>query len=426
MRSPLALFIFLAIMLALDTYFYLALRTVSQNLSPRAKLIITIVYWSVTLLSIIGLLLFILTEQEMMGKGLRTYIFGIIMGLFLAKLAAVAFFITDDLRRGIQWFVVKIFSQKTVVPSAGAGGISRSVFLSWMGIAAGTTLFGSLLYGFSNKYNYDLRRLRLSFPDLPPAFQGLKIVHISDIHSGSLLNHKAVEHGVNMILKEKADLVLFTGDLVNDRATEMKSLQKLFSQLKAPLGVYSTLGNHDYGDYASWPHEGVSKTQNLEDLKKVHAVMGWRLLMNEHVILKKGDDEIAVLGIENWGAKGRFPKYGKMQEAYPGTEKVPFKILMSHDPSHWDAQVRPEYPDVDLMLAGHTHGMQFGIETPGFKWSPVQYMYKQWAGLYEEGKQKLYVNRGFGFIGYPGRVGILPEITVIELSTGTGAQEKVG
>lgn len=426
MRSPLALFIFLAIMLALDTYFYLALRTVSQNLSPRAKLIITIVYWSVTLLSIIGLLLFILTEQEMMGKGLRTYIFGIIMGLFLAKLAAVAFFITDDLRRSIQWVVVKLFSHKTVVPAAGAGGISRSVFLSWMGIATGTTLFGSLLYGFSNKYNYDLRRLRLSFPNLPPAFQGLKIVHISDIHSGSLLNHKAVEHGVNMILKERADLVLFTGDLVNDRATEMKSLQKLFSQLKAPLGVYSTLGNHDYGDYASWPHEGVSKTQNLEDLKKVHAVMGWRLLMNEHVILKKGDDEIAVLGIENWGAKGRFPKYGKMQEAYPGTEKVPFKILMSHDPSHWDAQVRPEYPDVDLMLAGHTHGMQFGIETPGFKWSPVQYMYKQWAGLYEEGKQKLYVNRGFGFIGYPGRVGILPEITVIELSTGTGAQEKVG
>ena len=418
MRSPLALFIFLAIMLALDTYFYLALRTVSQNLSPRAKLIITIVYWSVTLLSIIGLLLFVLTEQELMGKGLRTYIFGIIMGLFLAKLAAVAFFITDDLRRGIQWFVVKLFSHKTVAPPAGAGNISRSVFLSWMGIATGTTLFGSLLYGFSNKYNYDLRRLRLSFPNLPLAFQGLKIVHISDIHSGSLLNHKAVEHGVNMILKEKADLILFTGDLVNDRATEMKNLQKLFSQLKAPLGVYSTLGNHDYGDYASWPHEGVSKTQNLEDLKKVHAGMGWRLLMNEHVILKKGDDEIAVLGIENWGAKGRFPKYGKMQESYPGTEKVPFKILMSHDPSHWDAQVRSEYPDVDLMLAGHTHGMQFGIETPGFKWSPVQYMYKQWAGLYEEGTQKLYVNRGFGFIGYPGRVGILPEITVMELTTG--------
>ena len=182
------------------------------------------------------------------------------------------------------------------------------------------------------------------------------------------------------------------------------------------MGVYSTLGNHDYGDYVKWPYHGVSREENLEHLKEVHKDLGWRLMMNEHTALKKGNDEIALIGIENWSAKGNFPKYGKMNEAYAGTEKYPFKILMSHDPSHWDAQVRTEYKDVDLMLAGHTHGMQFGVEIPGFKWSPVQYMYKQWAGLYEEGNQKLYVNRGYGFIGYPGRVGILPEITVIELA----------
>ena len=211
------------------------------------------------------------------------------------------------------------------------------------------------------------------------------------------------------------DLILFSGDLVNDRATEMKDYMDLFSKMKAPMGVYSTFGNHDYGDYVSWPHEGVSKNQNLINLAKVHGDLGWRLLMNEHVVLEKNGEQIALIGIENWSNKARFPKHGRMDLAYPGAEKYPFKILMSHDPSHWHAQVIPQYSDVDLTLSGHTHGMQFGVEIPGFHWSPVQYVYKEWAGLYEAGKQKLYVNRGFGFIGYPGRVGILPEITVIEL-----------
>jgi predicted MPP superfamily phosphohydrolase len=217
-----------------------------------------------------------------------------------------------------------------------------------------------------------------------------------------------------MILAENPDLILFTGDLVNDRADEMTDYMDVFSRLKAPMGVYSTLGNHDYGDYVNWPSP-EAKVQNLEALKQVHSRLGWRLLMNEHVPLERNGHKIALLGIENWGAKGRFPKYGRMDLAYPGTEQYPFKILMSHDPSHWDAEVRVKYPDIDLMLAGHTHGMQFGVELPHFKWSPVQWMYKQWAGLYSEGSQHLYVNRGFGFIGYPGRVGILPEITVIEL-----------
>jgi predicted MPP superfamily phosphohydrolase len=194
----------------------------------------------------------------------------------------------------------------------------------------------------------------------------------------------------------------------------MDAYKDVFSRLKAPMGVFSTLGNHDYGDYAWWPSI-EEKEENLERLKRIQREMGWRLLMNEHVILERGGDRIALLGIENWSAKARFPKYGRMELAYPGTEQIPFKILMSHDPSHWDAQVRNEYPDIDLTLAGHTHGMQFGLELPGFKWSPVEYVYKEWAGLYEADKQKLYVNRGYGFIGYPGRVGILPEITVFEL-----------
>jgi hypothetical protein len=228
------------------------------------------------------------------------------------------------------------------------------------------------------------------------------------------MDKEAVENGVKKILKEKPDIILFTGDLVNDRASEMTDYMDVFNRLHAPMGVFSTLGNHDYGDYVVWESQ-EAKRSNLERLKEVHKELGWRLLMNEHVVLEKGNERIALLGIENWSGKGNFGRYGKMDQAYPGTEQYPFKILMSHDPSHWDAEVRTKYADIDLTLSGHTHGMQFGLEFPGFKWSPVQYMYKQWAGLYEAGKQKLYVNRGYGFIGYPGRVGILPEITVIEL-----------
>jgi predicted MPP superfamily phosphohydrolase len=271
-----------------------------------------------------------------------------------------------------------------------------------------------LIYGFSNKYNYQVKHIPLTYNNLPAAFKGLKIAQISDVHAGSFDNKKAVERGVQKILDLKPDLILFTGDLINDRATEMYGYEEVFAKLKAPLGVFSTLGNHDYGDYVKWPTE-EARNQNIEDLKKIQAGMGWRLLMNEHVVLEKDGQEIALIGIENWSAKARFPKHGKMWEAYPGAEKYPFKILMSHDPSHWDAEVRSKYGDIDLTLAGHTHGMQFGIEIPGFRWSPVKYVYDEWAGLYESGKQKLYVNRGFGFIGYPGRVGILPEITLIEL-----------
>jgi predicted MPP superfamily phosphohydrolase len=228
-----------------------------------------------------------------------------------------------------------------------------------------------------------------------------------------LTDKKAVEKGVQQILDLSPDIIFFTGDLVNDHAGEMDDYQEVFSRLKAPLGVYSCLGNHDYGDYRAWPSQ-QAKAENLERLKGIHASMGWRLLMNEHVPIERNGERIALLGIENWGAKANFPKYGRMSDAYKGTETYPFKILLSHDPSHWDAQVLKEYPDINLMLSGHTHGMQFGVEIPGFRWSPVQYVYRQWAGLYRKDDCHLYVNRGFGFLGYPGRVGILPEITLLE------------
>ena len=415
MRSPTFVAIILAVMILLDTYVFQAIKVVSSSASPKTKTIIYSVYWAISILAIIGFLIFVLTGPEFLPKKVRTYLFATVVGLFFGKLISVIFFLVDDVRRLIQWVAGKLFFRNTEGEQLTEDGISRSAFLSWLGLAAGGTLFGSLVYGFSNKYNYEIRRLKLSFDNLPASFKGLKIVHISDIHSGSFTNKAAVERGVQKILNENADLILFSGDLVNDRATEMEKYMDLFSKLKAPMGVYSTFGNHDYGDYVSWPYNGISKEQNLLNLAKVHAALGWRLLMNEHVVLEKNGEQIALLGIENWSNKARFPKYGKMDLAYPGSEKYPFKILMSHDPSHWEAQVRTQYHDIDLTLSGHTHGMQFGIEIPGFHWSPVQYVYKEWAGLYEEGKQKLYVNRGYGFIGYPGRVGILPEITVIEL-----------
>lgn len=416
MRNTPFWWILIGIMVLLDIYCFQALKMITQSANPRTRTIVHTIYWVLSAAAIITLIILPYLKFEHQAKILRATIFAIIAGLFFAKLIAAVFFLVDDVRRGIQWVAGKFFFSNTEGEQLQQGEtITRSVFLSWTGMIFGGGLFGSLLYGFGNKYNYQLKKIQLSFANLPTAFKGLKVVHISDIHSGSFTDKDAVVRGVQKIMDQKPDLILFTGDLVNNVADEMDDYMDVFNKLSAPLGVYSTLGNHDYGDYVQWD-SAEEKKANLEKLKQVHATLGWRLLMNEHVVLERGTDKIAVVGIENWSSKARFPKYGDMKRAFTGAESHPFKILLSHDPSHWDAEVRKDYPGVDLMLAGHTHGMQFGVDLPGFKWSPVQYVYRQWAGLYEKDNQKLYVNRGFGFIGYPGRVGILPEITLLELS----------
>ena len=414
MRNPTFLWIIVGIMLVLEIYVFQAVKMVLPASQPRLRLTIFVIYWIVSVLMLGTLISFPYLNYESWPKPLRSYVLAIIVGAFFSMLITSLFLAVDDIRRGATWIIVRIF-RNAESNSGDAEGITRSAFLSWLGLGLGGGLFTTLVYGFSNKYNYNIIRQKLAFSNLPDSFRGLKIVQISDIHSGSFMDKKAVTRGIDRIMKEKPDIILFTGDLVNDRANEMIDYMDVFNQLTAPMGVYSILGNHDYGDYARWASR-EEKSANLQRLKAVHGELGWKLLMNEHVIFEKNNEKLALIGIENWSAKGNFPKYGRMSEAYPGTENIPFKILLSHDPSHWDAEVRIKYPDIDLMLAGHTHGMQFGVELPGFKWSPVQYMYKQWAGLYEEGNQKLYINRGFGFIGYPGRVGILPEISVITLT----------
>ncbi len=281
-------------------------------------------------------------------------------------------------------------------------------------LIAGAVPLVAFTYGIvSGAHDYRIRRIRLSLKNLPSGFDGMKIAQLSDIHSGSFFNKVAVKGGVDMLLREKPDVVFFTGDLVNNTADEVENYIDIFNKVKAPLGVYSTLGNHDYGDYVNWPN-AQAKTKNLNNLKAAHKLLGWDLLMDENRILEQNGDKIALVGIQNWGS-GRWPKYGNLEKARQGTEDSPVKLLLSHDPSHWDAQVKPQFSDIDVMFAGHTHGMQFGVEIGNVRWSPSQYVYKQWAGLYQEGEQYLYVNRGYGYLGYPGRVGILPEITIFEL-----------
>ena len=410
MRKPLFLVVLITVLILIDFYIYHVLRILMQGASAGTRTTVGLIYWALCIMSVGSFLLF----PYFTNPYFKQYIFSIGIGWVLTQIFMVLFFLMDDLRRGAFWTMGQAASIAGAKFMNTEKGIPRSTFLSWLGVGLSSTLFFSLLYGFGNKYNYKLVKKKISLNGLPLAFKGFKIIHISDIHSGSLKDKAAVLKGIELIEKQNADIVLFTGDLVNDRATEMHNWMDVFGKINAPHGVYSTLGNHDYGDYVKWDTV-EEKKQNLEALKQVHHDLGWRLLMNENISIEKNGEKIKIVGIENWGAKARFPKYGKMDLAMQGVNKEDVAILLSHDPSHWEAEVIPKYSNVQLTLSGHTHGMQFGLENPYFKWSPVQWVYKQWAGIYDNKDQQLYVNRGFGFLGYPGRVGILPEITLIEL-----------
>jgi len=399
-----------------EIYSFILVRSAVRSLPNPWRAVLFIFYILLTVFTWSSIFLFRRIDWAHLPHMMRNVYIAFTIGFFVAKILIAAIMLIDDIRRIVLWVIFKIAPAAQPASVAVKGGISRSAFLKSLALIFGGLSISGFLYGITNRYNYQVKKIRLSFKNLPDSFRGLKIVQISDIHSGSFDHHEAVLRGVNKVLEQKPDIIFFTGDLVNNKAEEIKPYMDIFSTLKAPMGVYSTLGNHDYGDYVEWEsHE--AKAANLEELKGIHGKMGWRLLMNEHVILEKGSDKIAVVGIENWSAKANFPKYGDMRKAYAGLpeQNIPFKILLSHDPSHFDAQVTTMYKDIDLTLSGHTHGMQFGVEIPGFKWSPVKYVYNKWAGLYQIGRQYLYVNRGYGFLGYPGRLGILPEITVFEL-----------
>ncbi len=410
-------FLILGLIGLAEYYSYIAVRSAVRAMSPGWRIPLMSVYLGFTVLSWAGLIFFRAINWAEVPHLLRNLYVALVLGFVVGKILVMLVMLVDDIRRAITWMVASMAFRNAPATDA-VSSIERSTFMRQTALVLGGLSVLGFTAGLTNRYRYRVRKVKLAFDNLPKAFKGLKIVQISDIHTGSFDEHRAVEHGIERILHQEADIILFTGDLVNNVADEVDDRFKaIYSRLKAPMGVYSTLGNHDYGDYVAWPSD-TAKRENLERLKNIHAGVGWRLLMNEHIVLERGEDRIALIGIENWSAKANFPKYGDMRKATDGLaeKNVPFSILLSHDPSHWRGEVLDSYKDVDLMLSGHTHGMQFGVDSKWFKWSPVQYVYDEWAGLYQEGKQRLYVNRGFGFLGYPGRLGVLPEITVFELT----------
>lgn len=409
--SPLAFFLVVIFLVWLDFYAYQATKVLLGKLKPRTKLIVRYAYLAQAVIMLLMVFFLWLIQS---GTTNFMFLLSFIFMSYSAKLLAVLFVFFDDIRRVLRWFFQgrKKRYEKRV---ASGQKMPRSKFLARSAVVVATLPVVTMSFGIiKGAYDYRVRRRRVFLPNLPKAFEGIKVAQLSDIHSGSFFDKTAVEGGVDLLLNEKPDLIFFTGDLVNNETKEVNQYMDLFSRVKADLGVYSTLGNHDYGDYKGWS-SAAAKRQNLEDMIKVHERMGWNLMMDENEAIKIGTDQISVIGVQNWGA-GRFAKYGNLAKAASHAEGD-VKLLLSHDPSHWDAQVRTQQPDIDLMFAGHTHGMQLGVEIGDWRWSPSQYMYKQWADLYTEDNQHLYVNRGFGFLGFPGRIGIYPEITILELTS---------
>ena len=369
-------------------------------------------YWFSSLFLITILLLSIYINLPVGVRGASLLLFFV---TFIFKIFYVLFIAVDDLRRFIIYLIYKNKISPNPDKDNGFKSIPRSEFLMKAGILAGAVPLYLIKHNMSKGlYDYRIQNVDLYLPNLPKAFDGMRIGQISDIHSGSFHSVHNMQGGVEMLMNQKADVIFFTGDLVNSQTEEVNRVIKVFQKVRAPLGVYSILGNHDYGDYRTWPSP-AHKAKNLQDMYQAHKTIGWDLLTDEHRRLKVDGAELGILGIGNWGELSRFPKYGKMEKAVSGTNDLPVKLLLSHDPSHWRAEVIPKYPQIDVMFSGHTHGMQFGVRTPDFQWSPIEYVYSEWAGLYREKHQQIYVNVGYGFLGYPGRVGILPEITIFTL-----------
>ncbi len=410
--------IFILLLFAIDFYVFQGVKVLTSQKALSSQRLINYIYWGVSFLCLSTIFIGQFYDWHLWPKALRTYTFALIVIIYLSKIFVVAFLLIDDivrlLRLIIAWTNVTFFNTNKDVSESFR--ISRLDFLVKAGFILGSIPFISMIYGMiGGAFDFRVKKVALKFPKLPDNFAGLKIVQISDIHTGSYMGTNHLSTAVDLIMKEKADIIFFTGDLVNDLHTEALEFREVLSRLKAPLGVFSILGNHDYGDYYKWPDE-YSKAENLHKLKSFHGEVGWKLLLNEHHYIEKDGHKIGLIGVENYSGHRNFSRYGDMKLATEKYEVQPVNILLSHDPSHWDAEITEKYKFVDLMLSGHTHGFQFGVEIPGFKWSPVQYFYKQWADLYNNENQYLYVNRGLGFIGYPGRVGILPEITVFELT----------
>ena len=397
---------FILLIIITQWYCFQSIKTVFQN-----KLIWLI--YCIISFGIIGNFIFQALNYDR-SEGFNhaiSYSLGFFLSLFIFQAIIIISLFFEDIIR-IPQAMYSLFNQ-------GFNGQEyfpqRRKFMSQLALILASIPFGALMYGmFRGKYNYKVMSYEIEFDDLPNSFDGFTISHISDIHCGSFDNYEKVKYGIELINKQKSDVIMFTGDIVNNISAELDPWKDLFSKLTAKYGIYSVLGNHDYGDYMQWNSDD-EKIKNFENLKKIQNEMGFNLLLNENDSIRKGDETISIVGVENWGAGG-FKKAGDLKKAISGLSSKEFKILLSHDPSHWNAEVTPSENYFPLTLSGHTHGMQFGIDIPGWiKWSPIKWRYPQFAGLYKKAKEYLYVNRGFGYLAYPGRVGMWPEITVITL-----------
>ena len=399
-------FLFVAI---IEVYAFQAFRTITKSRW------ILVAYQVISLAAIIYIVYQFSQFDRRVGQNSKTLLtFGLLLLVFIPKLILTSIMLLEDVFRVFSGTITHFLGDN----DRGSFLPERRRFVSQVALAMAAIPFSSLLYGMTKgKYNFRVIKQTLFFPDLPEDFDGFTITQISDVHSGSFDDPEKINYAIDMINDQNADMILFTGDIVNTHASEMHPWIDIFNRIQPhAFGKFSVLGNHDYGEYIEWPSD-AAKRQNFEDIKDLHRQIGFNLLLNEHTKIKKGNSELALVGVENWGKN--FKQAGDLKKASEGLTKDDFKILMSHDPSHWEYEVKHDEKHYHLTLSGHTHGLQFGIEIPGIiQWSPVQYVYKQWAGLYENVGRYIYVNRGFGFHAYPGRVGIWPEITVFELKKG--------
>jgi hypothetical protein len=408
-------FFILSALLLTDYGFFHLLKQTSKSYSLAMRHSILRTHLWISASSLIILIIYrIFLGGEFVPILFRQGLALLLLVLYFTKFSTLLIWLCKEV-----WICLRRTLRKSLVSSTiddSAIKISRSRFLTSTAGITGAVSLATGVYGISRGlYDYQMKRVRIHLPDLPKSFDGIRIGQISDIHAGSLLNKTAVQGGLEMLMHEKPEIIFFTGDMVNYATPEVYPLIPLLQKVKAPLGTFSSLGNHDYGDYRYWSSE-EAKAKNLRDLIRAHQVIGWEVLIDEHRFLTESGEKIAILGVGNWGTRSTLPKYGKLAQAHQGTDEASVKLLLSHDPSHWDAQIRPTCPDIDVTFAGHTHGMQIGIDWGNFRWSPVQYLYEQWGGLYQKGRQYIYVNQGFGYSEmFPLRIGMPPEITIIEL-----------
>ena len=414
-----SIFILFIFIVLISVYTFSGLRSIFLNTNKWVY--VKYIYLFMTLLFLVNFLaLYIYFNPKPINSSyISNLLIGYIFSFVVFTLIFSVFLLINDLQKGLlvtyDWISGFVSKDKDKDKDKEIDR-GRRKFIGQIGLAVAALPFASMLYGITKgKYNYKVKKIKLGFKNLPKSFDGFKIVHVSDIHSGSFDSMEDVERGIGMINDQNADAIFFTGDLVNNDTREKLPYNDSFKNMKSVQGTYSILGNHDYGDYKKWDTPDAKK-DNFNSLLDYQSKMSFDLMRNENRLITKNGESIRIIGVENWG-KPPFPQHGDLDKSLTDVDDKEFKILLSHDPSHWDAKVLNNDKNIDLTLSGHTHGMQFGIEIPGIRWSPSKYVYRRWAGHYQNKNKHLYVNRGFGFLGFPGRVGIWPEITVIELES---------